>query len=256
MTNRCRSCQECTEKLNAMKFLTVYLDEDIKTETGECILIEVSGMRFDCKTHTIEGDGTGTGINVVGTPGRGYSDNEIQNCVVKNFEKGIRVSDIKNAKIRKNTLTENKEGLYLVNAEYSTIEENEVRENENYGIDLLSSIRNEIKDSIISSNAGGIYIQQGSSKNKINSNTIQSNNYGVYIKDSDSNELNNNEIIWNTLYGVYLQNAVIEMEENTICYNGKDITGEFYNESVGRKNKCGSDSDWNDKTTSGCKYSC
>lgn len=226
-------------------------------ETGECIRIEASGMRFDCKGHTIQGDGTGTGIKVLGKSGRSYTGNEVKNCVVKNFDTGIEVDYLRDALIMKNTLSKNTRGLYLFNSDSSTIEENEITQNMDYGIDLVDSRENEINGNVISSNGGGINVQQTSSGNKINSNTIQSNTYGVYIKSADSNELNKNEITWNTLYGIYLYNSVVELEENTICYNGgNDITGEFYNESVGRRNKCGKDSDWEDKTTSGCTYSC
>ena len=110
-THTCSSCSTCGSQINsATEGDTVYLTQDITDDDGDCIIIDVSDIEFDCQGYTIDGDGDGDGAGI-------YmhleTSNTIRNCTITGFDEGIFLSSSSLNNITNNTVTNNQKGIYL-----------------------------------------------------------------------------------------------------------------------------------------------
>jgi len=76
------------------------LGDDLSAE-GDCLEISVSDVTLDGNGQTIDGDGTGTGLDVE------YSGHTVRNLTVQNFETGIEVEASSNVTLSSITVQDN-----------------------------------------------------------------------------------------------------------------------------------------------------
>jgi parallel beta-helix repeat protein len=145
------------------------------TSNGTCITINSNNVVLDCHGYKLTGNNTGYGINSTGVSG-----NTIKNCVITNFDRGIRLSSSSN-----NILTNN-----TANSNY-------------YGIELrTSSNNNTLTNNTVNSNQYGIWLEYSSNNTLTNNNASSSSQIGIYLNTSSNNTLTNNTLTNNTVLGI------------------------------------------------------
>lgn len=127
----CDSCADCTAKLAASApYSEVVLTADLLGVLDR-LCIDFSGQSnlvFDCNDRTIDGDETVMdpdphyGISVTG------DNNEVRNCVVSDFDAGIRLAG-SGHRVDNNEVTTNGAGIHLHSSSDNTILYNESRDN-------------------------------------------------------------------------------------------------------------------------------
>jgi len=107
-------------------------------------------------------------------------------------------------------------GIILINSENCLITNNDIKSNNENGIDFYRSNYNDIKNNYISSNEVGIFLLNCENNNEISYNTITLNNqYGIAFSSSNTNVIKNNEIESNNGYGINL----VKSKENEVTSN-------------------------------------
>ena len=109
---------------------TYYLIQDIYSTPNDpkCFQITSDNVILDCGGHTIHGDGKKNSIGI-------YSNKDnttIKNCIVENWDIGIKFHSANMGAIVNNTIRSNKEyGIYLThNSDNNVIMNNRIYENE------------------------------------------------------------------------------------------------------------------------------
>jgi parallel beta-helix repeat protein len=165
----CDSCSDCTNKINtAPPGSVIKLTKNIINHHETCIKWMGDGKTFDCQNHAIDGDdSTGdhiegiyyTGIDMLYGP----EGNTIKNCVISDFEYGIRMQrEFGNASyynnIINNTLYSNTlDGIKIdssveTSGDFSIIKNNVIINNGEYGIRIHHSKKNLIDSNTVCSN--------------------------------------------------------------------------------------------------------
>jgi parallel beta-helix repeat protein len=174
---------------------TVTLTADLTCRTGHGLTVG-HGATLDCNGHTITG---GKRSEQYGIYVRNVSDAIVRRCEVKHFEVGIRLRGATN----------------------STVENNVVRENTRYGIDMtLSSTGVLIQHNVIDDNGDeGLHVS-GSSSNILQDNTLDNNAVeGIYLLNSPNNDVIRNTIKNHTTAGIYVKNSNSNYLEGNILQN-------------------------------------
>lgn len=128
------------------------------------------------------------------------SNNIITHVVVSKMSKGINLNmrgEPENNSIIRNTIFNNKDGIYSVFGRENNISENNIFSNSEYGM----------------------YIQSNSNNNIISRNKIYDNDVGIRIKGSEFNNVFNNEFNDNSKKGLYICCGA----EDNIIYNNSFI---------------------------------
>jgi parallel beta-helix repeat protein len=130
---------------------------------------------------------------------------------------GVRLNSATNCTIQSNSITGNRNGIYLSGLSTNNyIFNNYIQNSTLYGISL-SSRNNTITGNNISNNNNGIMID--SHYNLISRNTLSNNRvYGIYMDGADNTYLYENTISYNN-YGVYFFECTFEMHFNQIFGN-------------------------------------
>jgi len=156
------------------------MNYDILNCGDDGLVIWGDNIELDCNGHKI----TGTGKDDDGI--RLYMRNNItiKNCYISNFGRGINVAEFCDHNFFiNNTITENKDGLYLFTASNNIIESNNISGN------LWT----------------GLTLEQFSNNNYIFNNTIQNNfEKGLYVYfNSTNNDLEKNRFCYNGIYDTH-----------------------------------------------------
>ena len=163
----CNSCMDCTNKLNGV-FDRVLLATDISNHSGgNCVTFGASNVEFNCDGHTIDGTGSDYGVYV-----NGESGDEIRNCTITDFYRGIGLNGASNTTVDQNTVSNSTyDGIYLFNSSGNTLSWNDVDTSGQYGIALASSSNNTIYFNDLLCNARGIRLNN-SDTNPVTFNTV------------------------------------------------------------------------------------
>jgi parallel beta-helix repeat protein len=132
-------------------------------------------------------------------------------------------------------------GIYLDNADYCNISENNVYGNYR-GILLSSSKRNTLANNTISGNHRGIGIESSSNYNTLTNNTVNSNHdYGIYLDHlSNYNTLENNTANSNS-HGIYMEDSNSNvLVNNTVSDNGVGIGMDHSSNNILKSNTANS----------------
>jgi parallel beta-helix repeat protein len=163
-------------------------DGDVYTFTGDIrgsIVIEKDDIVVDGAGHTLEGAGSGKGIDLTGR-----SNVTIKNTNIINFKTGIDLSKSYNITISGNNVANNEYGIDLVDSSNNSISGNNIVANNWYGIVLYYSSNNVISGNNITNNYYGIYLES-SSNNRIYHNNFINNTRQVYSYDVSINVWDN-----------------------------------------------------------------
>ena len=135
--------------------------------------------------------------------------------------------------IKNNSILGNNIGINMSEIELSVIENNEVVNNEKYGMCLIRSFDNDIINNNLSSNNVGLGFYYGSNWNEIKNNTFMNNVKGVFLNWSHRNNITHNNIVDNII-GVEMNHAIstdinynniYDNERYGIIFNGKITDG-------------------------------
>ena len=162
---------------------------------GDTIFVE-SGTYFETvilnKKILLMGIDRGGEFPVIDVGGTGNGlDIRVDGCTVEGFVirngslfTGIRVASSDNT-LRKNTIRDFDQGIWLLSSQRSTIAENNITENDRAGIMLEASNTNDIENNIVTKNTLGIALDEYSLSNRINRNSFI-NNQNVISKSATS----------------------------------------------------------------------
>jgi parallel beta-helix repeat protein len=139
----------------------------------------------------------------------------------------VALVDSNNIDARNLHLTENGQGITLVNSANNHIENCNITRNSYYGIALIDSIYNTVSNNTIAGSEGGGITLVSSTSNSITNNTIRNNYTGIYLQTSNENNIHHNNFINNT------RQAVSENSENTWDY-GYPAGGNYWSNYQGQ----------------------
>ncbi|VVB91260.1 Cell surface glycoprotein [uncultured archaeon] len=125
------------------------------------------------------------------------------------------------ANISNNNIHSNSYGIFLINSSGNTLKDNIVNSNSNYGIFLWSSSNYNALINNTASYNNGFGIDVGlSTGNNIIDNTLSNNNkHGIYLGTSNNNNLLNNIVASNNMRGIMLDNS----NNNTLTNNNASL---------------------------------
>ncbi|MHA2315747.1 MAG: right-handed parallel beta-helix repeat-containing protein [Candidatus Hermodarchaeia archaeon] len=235
------------------------VDNVTYTFTGninDSIVIERDNIVVDGAGYTVQGNGSGTGIDL------SYRNNiTLKNVEVTKFNYGIYLDSSSNNTLAGNTVSSNNwYGIVLYSSSNNNTIIGNIASNTGDGISLESSSNNTVIGNTVSSNGlHGIYLDS-SSNNTVIGNTASNNNHcGIWLSDSSSNTVtgnnasnnydgiylgfssNNNTITGNTAsnntYGIYLShssnNTVIGNTVSSNGFDGIDLSSSSNNTVIG-----------------------
>ena len=138
------------------------------------------------------------------------SNNVIKNFTIQNSGNGSFDTGICGGNdnlITNNIIRFNRNGISF-DGNRNTIIENDIFENENYGIELRHSFHNQIiRNSISSNRESGIYFTMESSENIISQNVIYLNDCGILFDHCRENTISVNKIVKNTGNDIHIING-------------------------------------------------
>jgi len=143
---------------------------------------------------------------------------------------GILIESSSNSIIASNNLSNNMEGIYLLDSINNTLRNNKINSNSGEGIIIENSNDNVIQNNIINSSFHGIFLSSNSNHNRFVNNSISYNSgNGILIENSDDNVINSNNISYNSGNGIFIKNSNNnEINSNNISYNSDNAI--FINE--------------------------
>jgi len=190
---------------------------------NDSIIVERDNIVVDGVRYTVQGTGSGTGIDL-----RGRSNVTIKDLEIKAFSYGVYLVLSRYNYMFGNNITNNRYGIYFQSSDYNDIVGNNITANDVTGIYLKDSSNNSVLENNItnnrygiwlwwSSNNGivrnnvtanidvGIWLWGSSNNNRIFGNKLTNNNYAIYVAYSSyNNKLYHNNFINNTRH-VYIQ---------------------------------------------------
>jgi parallel beta-helix repeat protein len=195
-----------TAPISSVDNVTYTLTDNIVGDvpkSSSAIIVERDNIVVDGAGYTLQGTGSGTGINLTGR-----SSITIKNMKIEAFECGILLEESSNSTISENSITNNIYGVFLDSSSENTLSENNITDNGNNGIWLeKTSNNNSISENNITKNGIGIELYY-SSNNSVSGNIITSNHYGIELYLSSNNRLRNNILADNDVNFVVLGKAL------------------------------------------------
>ncbi|MFW9945278.1 MAG: nitrous oxide reductase family maturation protein NosD [Candidatus Odinarchaeota archaeon] len=151
----------------------------------------------------------------------------LENCIVNYaYDSGIWLGHVTNGRIRGNDISNNKMGITLDPCcTNNVIEQNNVYQNTEFGINIFESDHNYIQGNIVNDNGvKGINLAPSSTYNEIFDNTVNFNGWlGIHITaDSSNNLILSNTVMYNG-EGILVETPYNTISENHIEYNGRGI---------------------------------
>jgi parallel beta-helix repeat protein len=145
---------------------------------NDTIVVERDNIVVDGAGYTLQGNGTGTGIDL-----SGRSNVTIKNTEIKSFVNGIYLRYSNNNTISGNNIANNGRGFWLLGSSNNIIDGNNMTENTSYGFEFDSSSNNTISGNDITNSRIGIHLDR-SSKNTFRNNDASKNKYNFDVRGS------------------------------------------------------------------------
>ncbi|MBD3259714.1 DUF11 domain-containing protein [Candidatus Woesearchaeota archaeon] len=169
---------------------------------GTALIINTSGVAFDCDGYSITGNGSGIGIKI-----QNASNVNITNCTIANFVKDID-SDPAVGTIIENSIIENATTCILFNeTNESIIRNNSLWNCTTHAIRFIDSYLNNVSNNYIEYVRRGIFLEETTASNRIINNTIYNYTsttstipYAISV-DGDNNTIENNTLLNGTASG-------------------------------------------------------
>ena len=162
--------------------------------SNQSIILERDNIVVDGAYYAVQGDGSGTGMNLTGR-----NNVTITNMKIKDFKYGISLYESSNNIIFGNRITNNMDGIRIAGySNNNTISQNTLEKNSWSSINLQNSLNNLFYENNITNNNYGISLHESSSNNSIYENTIDANNgVSIHLSHSSNNIISENTIINN-----------------------------------------------------------
>jgi parallel beta-helix repeat protein len=172
---------------------------------GDGITITSSGVRLNMAHHVLSGNGTGTGLSVVGVPG----DVDVGNGTLTGFSTGVRIQGARGVNLEAVTATGNATGMVLDHADGNDITDTLVMNNTGDGIQAFRSNHNVITASVSNGNGGAGLLGQDFDDNVLSGNGFHGDGGdGVRLdRASDGNLFRANDVADNGANGLSLVRA-------------------------------------------------
>ncbi len=189
--------------------------EDIHDE----IVVERDNIVVDGAGYTLQGTGSGTGIDL-----SERTNVTIRNMEIRDFMYGIHLYSSTGNNLSENNVTNNYYGIRLRYSPRNIVSGNNVKKT-SYGIWLTGSSDNTITENIITINSfDGIWLSASSDQNIVSGNTIKNNGHGIRIDDYSNNIFRNNDVSSNEynfgVYGSLLPEFIQDIDDsNTVNAN-------------------------------------
>ena len=206
---------EGTDKIQREGNIYTFTDNIV----NQSIVVERDNIVVDGAGYTLQGTGSGTGVDL------SWRNNvTIKNVEIKAFYIGIDVYHSSGNCIFQNNITANS-GYGILLSYYcynNTISGNNVSNN-NYGIYIYTECSNNtVSDNDVSNNNDAIWLYIYCNNNTVYGNNASSNNWGISVVfHSNNNSISGNDITNNT-YGIVIYESL-----NNSVY-GNDITNNRY----------------------------
>jgi parallel beta-helix repeat protein len=164
-------------------------DKTVPLDAGCVILINCTNI----KVHNLTLTNNKEGLLFVNA-----NNIEIKNCSLSNNKSGIRTRISSNINITQNVFNENGEGLTIWESTKILLNENQIVNNTQRGIEFFDSKeQNSVKDNYISGSSMGIEFTASSNYNTITGNTITNCDLAILFTTSTFNTLRNNTMFDN-----------------------------------------------------------
>jgi large repetitive protein len=197
------------------------LDSDLIDCPADGIVIGADNITLDLGGNTIAGDHEfdETLIPDTGVRNAGHSGVRIQNGAVREFDRGINVSNTSENRLSDLTVCANfTVGIRLSETDHSVLEANTACDNRGFnggGLSLSSSHGNRVeRNTVFGNELSGIRVFF-SDDNDISANSVSTtDNQAIFVFDSDRNRVEGNTVSDST-YGI----AVVASSENLVQKN-------------------------------------
>jgi len=225
-------------EIQPVKAFNIGSDYTFTSNIYEPIVVTADNIIIDGAGYTVQGTGSGTGIDLsdrnnvtlknVEVTNFAYgiylnsssNNNIIGNTASSNNDTGIHLESSSNNTVTGNTASTNKYGIWLYSScDNNTLSDNTASNND-YGIVLSYSNDNTLSGNNASNSWAGIWLYS-SSDNTLSGNTVSSNSWaGIYIYSSSDNTLSGNTASTNT-YGIFLYSSSDNntLSDNTVSSN-------------------------------------
>jgi parallel beta-helix repeat protein len=212
------------------------LDNFTYTLTGNIIngsiVVKRSNIIINGAGYTVQGNGSGTGVDLTG-----ISNVTIENTEIKVFYYGIYLSSSSHNSISGNNITKNSgDGIYLYGSS-NNVTGNNITKNNCYGIELEFSSYNTVSGNSITNNLAGIGFYC-SSYNTISGNSITNIASGIDLYSSSYNTISGNSVTANYWGGIELYSSSYNTVSGNMFTNdglyvfdsyGNDVEGNLVN---------------------------
>jgi parallel beta-helix repeat protein len=143
------------------------------------IIAEKDNIIIDCAGYALQGAGEGTGLDIT------YRTNvTIKNAQIINFLYGIVLDGSLNCLVYGNTLRNRVCGIWLYRSQNTSLNQNEISESGDSGIQIDQASGNTISENIITNNTIGIWINGAANTTFYANNITDSILYGIMFSQA------------------------------------------------------------------------
>jgi parallel beta-helix repeat protein len=204
-----------TAPISTVENITYTFTDNIFSQS---IVVERDNIAVDGAGYTLQGIGSGVGLNL--TAG---SNVTIKNMEIEAFEYGIWLENgSKNNSISANNITNNEVGISIKHSLNNAILGNNIANND-YGIFSYQSLNNSLSGNRIADNGQGIKFY-GCSKNQFFGNEITNNTDGVIFSFSHNTNFSRNNVTLNRNGISLVGSSNNTIYENNIANNEEGIS--------------------------------
>jgi parallel beta-helix repeat protein len=197
------------------------------TANSDGIAIERDGTVLDGAGFTIQGDGTGNGINLSNT-----KNVTIENTNIQNLDCGIYLENSSGNVITGNNVTANNYvGIWLNDSSNNIVNANNATADSLAGIYIIFGNGNIVSGNIATSNEGGGFSIIASSNDTVSGNIATANGFGIFLYFSSNSIVNGNDATANILDGICLEGPGTnepfppEINSSSNIVSGNNATG-------------------------------
>jgi len=148
----------------------------------------------------------------------------VQDLNLKDNGKNLFLAYTTNCTIIRNSVANNRYGIWLVSSFNNTISANNLTDNWNAGIYLDQSYNNTIYENNITNNQAGIWFYYSSSNSILGNNITNNTEYGIRFYYSSSNGIDGNNITTNSYAGIsFSYSSSNNVHGNNITASGDGI---------------------------------
>ena len=191
------------------------------TSDADGIVVERDNIEIDGAGYTLQGTGSGRGVDL-----SGRTNVTVRNTQIENFYHGVRLSWSSANSIVGNSIANNIVGIGFWESSYNGIRGNNIKNN-GYGIEFKGSTYNSIAENNIITNDGyGIWLVR-SFNNIISGNIIANNSHGIRLEDSRYNSIKGDTLTANNFFGISFEYYSFDNNfyHNNFIHNTGQIDG-------------------------------